>query len=90
MLKDFAFLIFLLFLACSTPALAAHGTDSPQGRPLNIQVHGGGKVSSNITMLDLLKKQRLTNYPTATIGKAFDDYKYFSKIRWKEYPAAYG
>lgn len=80
-------MIVMLTAAWSLPAFATPGALLPPGKPLNIQVHGTGRETSKVTMLDMLKKQKLANYPAKTIGKAFDEYRYFTKVAWKEYPA---
>jgi hypothetical protein len=82
-------MIVLLTAAFSMSAYAEYGTTPSPRKPLNIQVHGSGKGVSNIKMLDILKNQRLEHYPALPIGKAFDNYQYFSKVAWKESRAPY-
>jgi len=86
--KVFAMTV-ILTASWSLSASATPGALPPQGKPINIQVHGSGKETSKLTMLDMLKKQKLANHPAKTIGQAFDEYRYFTKVAWKEYPAAY-
>lgn len=83
-------MICMLVAIFSMSAFAAEGAPSPQKQPANITAHGNGKESSKTTMVDLLKKQKLANYPTLTIGNAFDNYRYISKINWKELPDTNG
>jgi hypothetical protein len=82
----------IAMLAATWPmsVLAMQGTSPPQGKRLNMQVHGNAQGSSNIKLLDVLKNQKLEHYSAVTIGKAFDNYKYFSKVAWKESPATNG
>jgi hypothetical protein len=83
-------MIAMLALAWALPAAAEHGTARPQVNPNNLRFHGDAKETTKVTMLELLKKQKLADYPAATIGKAFDNYRYFSEVAWKEYPALHG
>lgn len=78
----------MLTATWSLPASATPGAVPSQGKAFNIQVHGTGKETTRITMLDMLKQQKLANYPGKTIGKAFDEYRYFSKVTWKEFPSS--
>lgn len=77
----------MLTAAWSLPAVASPGA-APQGKAINMQVHGSGKETSKVTMVDMLKQQALEHYPGKTIGKAFDEYRYFTKVTWKEFPSS--
>jgi hypothetical protein len=92
MTVDKVFVMILLAMAFSVSTFAAESTPPSQskGSKLNMQVHGSGKGNSNRTLLDVLKEQKLADYPTANIGQAFDKYKFFSKVVWKESRAANG
>ena len=41
-------------------------------------------------MAAVLKKSKLSLFPSKTIGEAFDGYRYFAKREWKETPASGG
>lgn len=55
-----------------------------------MQIHGSSGKPDNTTFLEVLKKQKLANYPAVTIGVAFDEYRFFSKVTWKETPGTNG
>jgi hypothetical protein len=48
------------------------------------QMHLNEKTAKTVGLTEILKKQKLANYPTATIGEAFDAYTYFPRKEWKE------
>lgn len=83
--------ITLLVLVWAVPLFASPDPVnlSPQKKQVNIQVHGSGKENTKTTMLDVLKKLKLENYPAKTIGQAFGEYSYFTKVEWKESPGSY-
>lgn len=80
---------------CSTVVLFACGAFAQnQGwqdrkQKMEGQVHGGSP-STGITLPEVIKRKKLQNYPSATIGDAFSKYKYFSKVEWQEYQASSG
>lgn len=75
----------VMFIALAS---AKEGGAPALKQPGSIQVHGNTDVKSNKSLIDMLKTQKLANYTSATIGDAIDNYRYFSKVQWKEYPAS--
>ncbi len=43
-----------------------------------------GNAASNEGIVGAIKEKTLADYPTSTIGNAFDTYRYFDKREWKE------
>ncbi len=43
----------------------------------------GGTETASISLVDVIKKQKLANYQSTTIGNAFDSYRYLTKKEWK-------
>lgn len=73
------FIIAMLMAVCNS-AMDASAQQSV------MQIHGGSATGDSVKFIDVLKKQVLANYPSATIGEAFDRYRYFSRVDWKEFP----
>lgn len=69
----------------SLSASAVESSQPPGNMQMNMRVHGNGKATSNLSMIDILKNRKLQSHPSITIGKAFDSYSHFSKIEWKEF-----
>lgn len=65
-------------------ACAKEGTDSPDKKtdkkPPEISTAEQPKDS---VLIKVIKKGKLTNYKSRTIGKAFDSYKYLIKKEWQ-------
>lgn len=79
--------IIIANVICVTFAFAEKKGAPPIKQPGNIQVHGNTNEKTQTSLIDILRKQKLANYTSATIGDAIDSYSYFSKVQWKEYPA---
>lgn len=56
--------------------LQFHGTDKPEPR--------GSDIDGKSGFAKIVKGAKLVEYPMATIGSAFDNYRFFSKREWKE------
>lgn len=80
--------IVVITVMFAVPAFSQEGGSKHRKQPGNIQVHGDSKPSERKSLVDILKSQKLANYPSTTIGAAFDNYRYFSKTEWKEYPVS--
>lgn len=76
--------VIATILTLTIVVVASAGAQEVGRQPGNIQVHGTG-AAKPVTLLDVLKKQKLANYPTAPIGDAFEKYGYFSRTEWKTY-----
>lgn len=81
-------LIMVLTAVGMTPShSSAEAPVSPhQSQAPSFSVHekGTAKKGTKATMIDVLKQQRLANYPSKTIGEAFDRYDHFAKKEWQE------
>lgn len=80
------FLVVLLLGIYSVPSVMAETAPVTPKKQTNLQVHGDGNVTSRLTMVDVVKKQKLAGYTARTVGEAFGNYRYFSKVEWKESP----
>ena len=60
------------------------GTDSSEKQ--NVESPGPQGQSETVYsgLIEFIRKQKLVNYPSATIGKAFDSYSHVTKKEWKE------
>ncbi|MHB8845676.1 MAG: hypothetical protein ACYC7L_13135 [Nitrospirota bacterium] len=66
------------------------GTDRLEKR--NVVSPGSQGQSEKVYsgLVDFIRKQKLVNYPSATIGKAFDSYSHLMRKEWKETPLKNG
>lgn len=81
-------IVVFLSIAASYGAFADE-TKSPRGGKLNGEItnfHQTGPIDAKDAgkygMDASVKKQKLVNYPTVTIGEAFDKYQYFETREW--------
>lgn len=77
----------------AVPVWAEPGkNDLPKAKPRQMLVHPAEppKPGEEPGVHNALKKLKLVDHPSKTIGTAFDEYKYFNKREWKETPARGG
>lgn len=70
--------IFMLVAACTK-----EGVDSSDKKIVENSVQGTEAKTANDGLVNVIKKGKLVNYQSTTIGKAFDSYKYLTKKEWK-------
>lgn len=88
------FLSVLMIAACLSLSACA---DNSSGRPAETSggamAHNDGKKTADAakrSIADALKDKTMSGYESATIGSAFDSYKYFAKKEWKETAPQHG
>jgi|MudIll2142460700_1097286.scaffolds.fasta_scaffold22277_3 hypothetical protein len=69
--------IGLTLLCC---ACTKEGSDNGDKRSGQSQ----GQETADAGLVKVIKNGKLANFPTASIGKAFDSYKYLIRKEWKE------
>jgi hypothetical protein len=84
-------ILFLLIPVASVWAEQGKG-ELPKAKPRQMLVHPAEPVQPGAEpgVHNVLKKLKLVDHPTKTIGAAFDGYQYFSKRDWKETPTKGG
>jgi hypothetical protein len=60
------------------------GVDGAGPKTSQKQVESDNKPDVRTGIAAAIRKQKLADYDTATIGDAFDNYRYFEKREWKE------
>lgn len=66
---------------------AQKSEETPPARPQKPQGHGDMKPSADgppVGMGEVVKKQKLLDYPDRTIGEAFGAYSHFDAVNWSE------
>lgn len=64
-------------------ACVKEGADSPdKGKGEKPEQHSGAETG-NAGIIDFIKRQKLVNFSSTTIGNAFDSYKYAATKEWK-------
>lgn len=84
-------IVFMLLVGLTSAVIVSSGEAFGQPGNMPMQIHGNSSgKAEKMTLLDILKRQKLVNYPSATIGEAFDKYRFFTKGTWQESHSAYG
>jgi hypothetical protein len=65
------------------------GPEKKEKQKNDISMHTSD-TNGDVGFVPVLKKQKLANYPSDTIGNAFDSYVHLVKKEWKEKPVATG
>lgn len=73
----------LIFVSVCAGACTKDETDSSNKKNVVTSEQKSGAEASNNGLIEFIKKQKLVNYPSSTIGNAFDSYKYLLKKEWK-------
>lgn len=64
---------------------AGHSGEKKAGVDPKVSAHGANPGESKPqSLIDVLKERTLPDFPSATIGKAFDSYSYFKRKEWQE------
>ncbi|MDA8104996.1 MAG: hypothetical protein M0Z71_06395 [Nitrospiraceae bacterium] len=69
--------IILIIGACTK-----WGADAPGKQNSENSVHSSAE-KADVGLVGVLKKKKLANYQSTTIGNAFDSYQYLTKKQWK-------
>lgn len=83
----------MMIAAClSLSACADNGSGRPAETSGGATAHNGGNNSdpAKRSIADALKDKTMSGYESATIGSAFDSYRYFAKKEWKETAPQHG
>lgn len=80
--RNFLFLVVMIGVAVFAGACTKDGTDGSAKKNGDKSGQHGGAETANGGLIEFIKKQKLVNYPSATIGSAFDSYKHLEKKEW--------
>lgn len=69
--------VFVFAAACTK-----EGVDSSDKKIVENSAQSAEAKTPNAGLVDAIKKGKLANYQSKTIGKAFDSYKYLTKKEW--------
>ena len=88
-MRKFFFLTVIISLLVFVGACSRKGADSsPEQKSVHGAADSGGK--ERVGYIPVIRDHKLAQYQSATIGDAFDSYRYFEKKEWKERTAADG
>jgi len=76
-------LLFVLVFAILLGACTKNETDSQDKHKAGISGQPNGAESTTPGLINGIKRGKLVNYQSATIGTAFDSYKYLTNKEWK-------
>ena len=76
-------LLFVLVFAIFLGACTKNETDSQDKHKAGISGQPNGAESTTPGLINGIKRGKLVNYQSATIGTAFDSYKYLTSKEWK-------
>jgi len=71
-------------------ACAKNGKDSPEKQNVEKRAHQVDARTPNAGLINVIKDGKLANFKSATIGSAFDSYKYLTKKDWQAAPLKSG
>ncbi|MDA8241073.1 MAG: hypothetical protein M0Z67_11980 [Nitrospiraceae bacterium] len=78
-MRKLLLLLLIVGLILGAGACKKGVTDSPDKQKVEKPAAG----TPNAGLIDFIKKQKLVNYQSTTIGNAFDSYSYLTKKEWK-------
>ena len=76
-------LLFVLVFAIFSGACTKDETDSQDKHKAGTSGQSNGAESTTPGLINGIKRGKLVNYQSATIGTAFDSYKYLTNKEWK-------
>jgi len=76
-------LLFVLVFAIFLGACTKNETDSQDKQKVGTSGQPNGAESTTPGLINGIKRGKLVNYQSATIGTAFDSYKYLTNKEWK-------
>ena len=79
----FLLLLFVLVFAIFLGACTKNETDSQDKHKSGTSGQSNGAESTTPGLINGIKRGKLVNYQSATIGTAFDSYKYLTNKEWK-------
>ena len=79
----FLLLLFVLVFAIFLGACTKNETDSQDKQKVGTSGQPNGAESTTPGLINGIKRGKLVNYQSATIGTAFDSYKYLTNKEWK-------
>ncbi len=82
--------ILLITILAAFWGLSACSNNSDSSHTETSTDKSGHAKSAGPGIVEALKKKALDNYPSTTIGAAFEGYKYFAKKEWKETDTQHG
>ena len=80
-IKNF-FVTMTIGVLVFTAACTKGGVDSSDKKVVENSVQSTEAKTPNAGLVDAIKKGKLANYQSKTIGNAFDSYKYLTKKEW--------
>jgi hypothetical protein len=81
------FVLTLILVAVGSPVFGetVEVGGQPKKQGSSVKVHGEGSTKAiKVGLVDVLKKLKLANYASSTIGDAFNNYKFFARKEWQE------
>lgn len=87
---NFRFSVAVLLCSLYITALigcAQKNEEKTPVKPLKPQGHGDMKTTPDgppVGMAEVVKQQKLVDYPGRTIGEVFGDYRHFDSVNWRE------
>lgn len=93
MFRLFAMMIVFGICVVALAGCAKKGEEAPPARQQKPQGHGDLKPSVDgppVGMAEVVKQQKLLDYPDKTIGEVFGSYRHFDSVNWRETRLAKG
>lgn len=88
--RKFILVSLMICLTVFVGACAKEGTDSLDKRNAEKPGQQSGAETTDAGLVGFIKKQKLVNFQSVTIGNAFESYKHMTKKEWKLEPLKSG
>ncbi len=75
--------VFYLSFVVGITLIIGACSDNPDKRNDQNSGQSGWTKTADVDLISFIKKQKLANFQSATIGNAFDSYRYLTKKEWK-------